>query len=408
MKRNIAVVACLVVLAVACSDDETASEGGGNAEGSSEQAPDPSPYEGYESEIYSVDANWLCKPGIQDDVCSRDLDATAVFADGTTEVQRHEPAGDPPIDCFYVYPTTSFDEEANSDLEPAEAEEIFTAYNQASRLNAACRVFAPIYRQATLATIGDGVETPEGVDPSQIAYDDVVDAFRHYVANESEGRSFVLIGHSQGAAHLGRLLAEEIDQEPELRQRLVSAIPLGWPVAVPEGEVVGGDFENLPLCEASDQTGCVVSYASFRSTAPPPDNSFFGRTREGEGMAACVNPASPEGGSAMLEPYFLVELPEGTLLGGTEGAQPLADPARTAEVTTPFVTYPDFVEAECVVDGEFSYLSLTVHGDPDDPRTDDIGGDLSPEWGMHLIDVNVAMGNIVELVQQQAAGMAAE
>lgn len=64
---------------------------------------------------------------------------------------------------------------------------------------------------------------------------------------------------------------------------------------------------------------------------------------------------------------------------------------------------PDFVEAACEEDEEFSYLALTVDADPDDPRLDDIGGDLSPEWGMHLIDVNVAMGDLVDLVAGQAA-----
>lgn len=52
--------------------------------------------------------------------------------------------------------------------------------------------------------------------------------------------------------------------------------------------------------------------------------------------------------------------------------------------------------------GTFTYLSLVVHGDPADPRTDDIGGDLTTEWGMHLIDANVAMGNIEDLVATQA------
>ena len=40
-------------------------------------------------------------------------------------------------------------------------------------------------------------------------------------------------------------------------------------------------------------------------------------------------------------------------------------------------------------------------GDPSDPRIDDIGGDLTPEWGMHLIDVNVAMGDLVSLARSQ-------
>ena len=415
--RFTALVLAAGLIAASCSgdDDSADSSDGGDSSvdaAASDQATDgaevelPESYVGYESEVYADDAHWLCRPGLADDVCARDLDATAVLADGSTEVQTHEVAEDPPIDCFYVYPTVSADEGPNSDFEAAEGSEIFTVYNQAARLTGACRVFAPIYRQVTLSMIG-GTEPPEGVDPPQIAYDDVVDAFRHYVANESDGRPFVLVGHSQGAGHLNRLIADEVDGEPLLRDRLVSALLLGSTVAVPEGEVVGGDFQNVPACEAADQVGCVVSYASFRSTVPPPDNSFFGRPRDGDGRASCVNPARPEGGPAMLQPYFVVQLPEGgALIGGLRGAQPFADEARTAEITTPFVTFPDLVEAECVDDGEFSYLSLTVHADPADPRVDDIGGDLTPEWGMHLIDANVAMGDLLDLVQAQSAAYA--
>jgi hypothetical protein len=236
----------------------------------------------------------------------------------------------------------------------------------------------------------------------------VLDAFRHYIANESDGRRFVLVGHSQGAGLLNRLIAEEIDDEPLLRDRLVSAYLLGWPLAVPEGDVVGGAFDNVPLCEADDQTGCVVSYESFRSTVPPPPDSLFGRTNDAGQPAACVNPADLSGGPAPLEPYFRVDQPQGALLGGLEPAQPFADPARTAEITTPWVVYPDLVEAECVSDGDYTYLSLVVHADPADPRTDDIGGDLSPDWGMHLVEANVAMGNIEDLVAAQAEAYASD
>lgn len=409
-----AVAVAGVALMAACSsgDDDaddagtSGDEGGAattEASGTGAEAALPEGYEGHQSEVYGDDANWLCKPGIDDDICQRDLDATVVEADGSTEVVPHEVAADPAVDCFYVYPTTSRDEAINSDLEPAENQEIVTVLNQVARLTSECRVFAPVYRQVSLGGIGpDAEEAPEGVDPRAIAYDDVLDAFKYYVANESDGRGFVLIGHSQGAGILTRLIADEVDGEPALRDRLVSAYILGSSVSVPEGEVVGGSFQEVPLCEATDQVGCVVTFASFRSTAPPPESSFFGRPRDGDGVAGCVNPASPAGGSAMLQPYFSIEQPAGSLLGGTESAQPFADPARTSEITTPWVAYPEFVEGECVTEGDFTYLKLTVHGDPDDPRTDDIGGDLSPEWGMHLVDANVAMGDIVAMVGEQA------
>ncbi|HEY8525772.1 MAG TPA: DUF3089 domain-containing protein [Acidimicrobiales bacterium] len=401
----------------ACSsDDDTPEEGGGDpaavAEGGVDEptaaaAELPEGYENYESGLYAGDENWLCRPDLTDDVCHRDLDATVVNADGSTEVEPHEAAEDPPVDCFYVYPTTSNDQGPNSDLAPSEPEEISTVYNQAARLTASCRVFAPLYRQATLSSIGGGAAEGGRDDPWTTAYRDVLDAFRHYVVHESEGRGFVLVGHSQGAGLLNRLVQEEIDDEPLLRDRLVSAMLIGWPVAVPEGEVAGGDFENVPLCQTADQTGCVVSYESFRATAPPPDGSLFGRART-EGMrAACTNPAALDGGEATLQPYFVVDQPDGALLGGTTDAQPFADPAAGEEITTPFVTYPDFVSAECVEQGEYTYLALTVHGDPEDPRTDDIGGDLTPEWGMHLVDMNVAMGDLVDLVASQGDAYAA-
>jgi hypothetical protein len=59
-----------------------------------------------------------------------------------------------------------------------------------------------------------------------------------------------------------------------------------------------------------------------------------------------------------------------------------------------------------VSDGTYTYLSLVVHGDPADSRTDDIGGDLTPEWAMHLVDANVAKGNIEALVATQAEAYA--
>jgi len=337
-----------LVVAAACSssDDGEASAADAAEETATTAAAElPAGYDGHTSETYADDAHWLCKPGIADDVCRRDLDATAVAADGTTEVIEHEAADDPPVDCFYVYPTTSRDPGLNSDLEPAESEEISTVYNQAARLTSTCRVFAPVYRQVTLSAIGGGRGAePGGVDPWAVAYDDVVDAFKEYIANESEGRGFVLLGHSQGAGMITRLIEDEIDGEPLLRDRLVAAYVLGSSLQVPDGEVVGGDFAEVPLCEADDQTGCVVTYSSYRSTDPPAGVAFFGRGGDGT-RAGCVNPAAVGGGAATVQPYFLLRRTEGSLLGGLMAAQPFADPARTAEITTPWVTYPDLVEA---------------------------------------------------------------
>ena len=350
----------------------------------------PAAYVDYMSEVYVDDAVWLCRGGeASDDICERDLDATAVFADGTTEPRPHDRAPDPVADCFYVYPTVSQDEAPSSDLVPSEADEINTTLAQAARLTGACRVFAPVYRQVTIGALFGAYEADES--NRVLAYDDVVDAFRHFVANDSGGRPFVLVGHSQGAGILSRMISDEIDGEPGLRDRLVSAILLGTSVAPDQ-------YDTIPTCATSTDVHCVVSYSSFRDTAPPPPGAFFGSVDGAP--AVCVNPVDPAGGAATSSPYF-------SLLGfdGTVSTAVAYDPEATpAEIPTAWVTYPDMVTVDCVDEGTFGYLELSVTTEAG-PRRDDIGGDLTPEWGMHLVDANVAMGDLVTLVGQQSAAL---
>jgi hypothetical protein len=383
MRRGTVLVA--VILIAACS---ASSRGGGQGEASSSGGgpATTSTVVAYHSDVYDVRDNWLCFPDKMDDPCHENLDTTIVDADGTQRVEAHTAAADPPIDCFYVYPTISSDPTVNSDLTPG-PEEKLTVRNQAARLNSQCRVFAPVYRQVTLGVITGGASASAGdrAQASDTAYADVLDAWRWYLANANDGRGVVLIGHSQGSGHLNRLLREEIDGDESVRDQLVGAYLLGSAVRVPDGQDVGGDFQSVPLCRAADQVGCVVTYASFRSTSPPPADSFFGRPRGGDGTAGCVNPAAPAGGAAELHSYFP------------------ATAAGTASVSTPFVSFPGLVTAECVNEEGFSYLRVHVHGDPADPRVDDIPGDLTPQWGLHLVDVNLAMGDIVAMVERQSA-----
>jgi hypothetical protein len=358
------------------------------------------PYPGYSSATYTDPAHWLCRPD-KDDVCDTDMDATILKANGKTKVERFRLAKKPKIDCFYVYPTISTDNAGNSDLVPGDDQELFVVRQQAARLGSVCRVFAPVYRQVTLngllAVLGGGGALT--IDRN-LPYDDVVDAWKHYVANDNEGRGVVLIGHSQGAGILTQLIKNEIDQVPALRDRLVSAILLGTSLQVPTGADVGGDFENVPLCRSKKQTGCAITYGSFRSTAPPPSNSLFGRS-SGPGLeAACTNPANLAGGSGTLHPYLPADGKSLPIL------PPASAPDWGAPISTPFVALPDFLSAQCAEHNGFHYLEITVHGDPSDPRIDDIGGDLTPEWGLHLVDANEAMGDLVTITKSQAKAFA--
>ena len=71
---------------------------------------------------------------------------------------------------------------------------------------------------------------------------------------------------------------------------------------------------------------------------------------------------------------------------------------------TPFVSVPGLLNGQCVSKNGFSYLEVHVNAVPSDPRVDDITGDVvqngqvNAAWGLHLIDANLAMGNLVDIV----------
>ena len=235
-----------------------------------------------------------------------------------------------------------------------------------------------------------------------LGYQDVVDAWNYYLEHDNHNRGVVLIGHSQGSGVLARLIANEIEGQP-IQANIISALLTGSRVAVPAGAVVGGQFEEMPLCESAIQTGCIITFASFRETIPPPADSRFGRV-EGEGMvAACTNPAALEGGSGELHAYMSA----GRSGVSTSSNAPLPWTADGQPITTPFVSLPGLLSAECSANEFGTYLSVTVHGDPADSRTDDIAGDVvfngevQANWGLHLIDVNLTMGNLLAIVETQ-------
>jgi hypothetical protein len=340
---------------------------------------------------------WLCRPGLADNPCESDLTTTVVAADGSSTIEEATPAEDPPIDCFYVYPTVSGQPGPNASLE-VEPEETAVAVHQAARFSEVCKVYAPIYRQLTLSTIGT-----EGVDTAatDLAYSDVLSAWRDYLAHYNDGRGLVLIGHSQGTMMLTRLIASEIEPDPDQLRLLVSALLIGGNVTVAKGEDAGGDFENVPACRSASQIGCVVAYSSF--SEPPPPDAIFGRVGgpgsglqpSGELEVLCVNPASLSGGTGLLEPYF-----SSTPLPGALGE--LVGTARVANVPTAWVAYPDLYTAYCDSAEGANWLQVDTTSTPGDQRPV-VTQSLGPAWGLHLADISIALGNLVDLVRQQGA-----
>ncbi|HLZ82693.1 MAG TPA: DUF3089 domain-containing protein [Caulobacteraceae bacterium] len=362
---------------------------------------------------YADKANWVCWPGASPNACDIDLTTTVVGADGsmTAEAFKADPAA--PIDCFYVYPTVSIDPGvlANLAVEPAERQVV---KQQFARLAASCRLYAPVYRQFTLtaliARMSGKAPPPAPPGAIQVPYNDVRDAWNYYLAHANGGRGVVLIGHSQGSGVLTQLIAKEIDGKPA-QARLVSAILMGTSLTVPAGTDVGGDFKSTPVCHSASQLGCVIAYASFRETSPPPADSFFGRPRTpSPGMiAACVNPANLAGGEGALHGYF----PSGAE-SIAPGAQQPGPWVAGKTVGTPFVSTPGLLTARCVSTPEFNYLSVHINADPSSPRSNQlvgdvvVGGQVQKTWGLHLIDANLAMGNLVDIVRQEGAAWVAK
>jgi hypothetical protein len=353
---------------------------------------------------YANANNWLCLPG-QADPCSRVIDTVALNPNGYGSVGRIEPAELPlpAVDCFYVYPTVSRDAALNSDLEMGPEEQI-AAYVQFARFSSVCRTFAPKYRQATLAALGAAFAGADVSKVNELAYADVRAAWNDYLQNRNGGRPYVLIGHSQGSIHLSRLLAEEIEGKPEARRMLSAMLP-GWVIEVPEGEAVGGTFKQTPLCTKPGQTGCVISYMTFRATNPPPEGSLFGRAMRPGMTAACTNPAALAGGGAKLDSYWFTAAPP------QPGAEPVAWSSQGAPAT-PFVRTEGLASAACVHRGRVGYLSILTDADPADARTDHIPGDvyiagrIVPSWGMHLADLSLVQGDLIALVERQAKAFA--
>jgi hypothetical protein len=358
---------------------------------------------------------WLCKPGKKPNPCMQDRSATVVTYSGVAErheaLQKPVKAGKAPIDCFYVYPTVSEQEGPNANLE-IEPQETQIAIDQASRFSQDCKVYAPMYPQLTLNAI-KGVVTPEN---ALTAYSGVLAAFLEYMHKFNKGHGIVLIGHSQGALMLENLIKQEFDGNPALRKQLVSAILLGGNVLVPEGQLEGVSFQHVPLCTAATDTGCVIAYSTFLQE--PPENAFFGRPGSAllEGgtvppgsEVACVNPTllqQQTGTSGNLLPYAPTTPFPGALGGGS--------PVPSAP--TPWVETLGAYRAKCMHENGATWLQPEQSPSLSTPAFEDLEAHnetarelIGPEWGLHLYDVNIALGNLVHTVavQTQAFGFEA-
>jgi hypothetical protein len=349
----------------------------------------------------NADVEWLCRPGFAVDPCNGPQTTTYFEPDGSSRVATPDVPADPPVDCFYVYPTVSNQPTPNATKAPDPEIKSIATY-QAQRFSTRCRVYAPLYRQVTAAGVSMASQTHD-TTPYDTAFEDVREAWLSYIENDNHGRPFVLIGHSQGSRMLRALVRREIDGNAAVRARLVSAIIPGANATVAKGKRIGGDFQHVPACDGAAQTGCVVSYSTFNE--PPPDNARFGRTDTdpvgaalglptGDGVEVlCTDPTRLAGTDGALESLvpsepFAPGVIAALLLELYQGPPPSAD--------TPWLQPADHYTGRCEQSNGANVLMIapvanarTLKPAPDDT------------WGVHVVDVNIALGNLVTIVGRQ-------
>jgi hypothetical protein len=350
---------------------------------------------GYASPLYADGRKWLCRPDLPADPCRVDLTTTEIQPDGTRTIVRHAPAAHAKVDCFYVYPTvdlrpvpdnhTDFD-----DLEPMAG----TTEAQVALLGQVCDLYVPLYRQVTIGTYLFGEEQRE--QRLAVAFSDVADAFAHYLGQYNHGRPIALIGHSQGAEMVARLLHRFFDDDPALRARLLVAMPIGGWVDVPRGRVAGGTFANIPVCTKPDELGCVVAFHTHREGASVSSHGWFPKPGN---ETVCVNPASVDRNerSWFSAVYFPVKGRALRLLHGVEG------------VTTPFVAFRELYTGRCE-EGPNGYRYLAVEevrrpGDAREAPIDLYSLGLNTGLGLHILDFQLAEGDLVDMVARRAAAL---
>ncbi len=225
---------------------------------------------------YAQESSWAALPG-KDNASDR---VPAGF------VETASPTHDL-VDVFYIHPTgytgvsnwnATVGEEAHYGIPTS----VMLA-GQASAFNGCGRVYAPEYRQASILAFIAPYIAPQRNDAFSaldLAYSDVSRAFDYFIGHYSQGRPFIIAGHSQGAMHALRLLAEKIDNTP-LYDRLIAAYVIGGGV---KRDCFQRVYQHVAPCGSPTQTGCLIAWDTVKEKCWVP---VLGFQRYTEGWKCC-------------------------------------------------------------------------------------------------------------------------
>ena len=200
---------------------------------------------------------------------------------------------------FFVHPTSFLESTAwNAPVTDRESQDRAALFvrSQASAFNSVGAIWAPKYRQAAFgAFLTSEADARRALD---FAYRDVLAAYEEFLREAPADRPIILAAHSQGSAHLMRLLQERINGAPEAR-RVVAAYVIGWPVSV----TVDLPALPFPACERPDQAACILSWQSFSEPADPSqiteiydESAGPGGARRAGSAMLCTNPLTGASG----------------------------------------------------------------------------------------------------------------
>ncbi|MDQ3109785.1 MAG: DUF3089 domain-containing protein [Bacteroidota bacterium] len=193
---------------------------------------------------YSLEKNWAALPTVKD---SADVVPYGSFL--------REDQANAKVDVFFIHPTMYYKGKSwNADVNDKRTNhlvDVFPMRQQATVFNESCKVYAPRYRQATLASFlnGDG----NGALAIDTAYADIKRAFEYYLTNYNHGRPIIIAGHSQGTFLAQKLLHDFFDTDPKMKKLLVAAYLVG-------GNIGKGSFTTIVLCDSASQTNCYVAW----------------------------------------------------------------------------------------------------------------------------------------------------